>query len=410
MIMPMPLKPLLAVGAFLILSLAARADIELIDIEDKVYRTKAVKLLQLEGKLWIAFGPEFEKRKPAEDIVEIRFKSLELRTAFKPSDVRFVFTNGDHVSGKIAGPGKAPDTVLLNTENLGPIELPFTEAARIEFLANRAQIREDIENEEGEDIFLETSENQPHGYLVELKPDETTYMDLFDDTVTFSIENKDLAAVYLAKREPPADPKGLFAIVTLKDGSTLRGSIKEFDGAKLTFHTVYKKNLDILIGEIAGIYFRNGRVVYLSDVEPDETDENPNYIRGLKPSDSDLSFPMQRDLNVKGSELSLRGKTFTKGLGVHARSVLVYNLAGGFTKFKATIGIDDVAGGLGNVRFQVIVDGKTLYSSDPITGESPAEEIEIDVKGAQELKLAVRFGEEGNTGDCADWAMARLIR
>jgi hypothetical protein len=167
--------------------------------------------------------------------------------------------------------------------------------------------------------------------------------------------------------------------------------------------------MTMTLDSLAAVHFRNGRIVYLSDLACG-ADENANYIRGLSPSPSDLSFPYQRDLSVKRSKLSIRGASYTKGLGVHSKSSLTFALDGQFSKFRATIGVDDVAGGLGNVVFEVHVDGKKVFDSGKVTGEDDPRDLEIDVAKGKELTLVVQFGEEGNTGDCADWATARLIR
>jgi hypothetical protein len=400
-----------ALACLLAQAARASADITVIDIDDKAYRTRNVEFVREGDRLLVKFKEieGAEHKRAAEDILEIRFRGLALPGSPKPSEIRYVFTNGDHLTGEIAGPGSAPDTVVLATRHLGRVELKITDASRIEVQANRHQIPADAQNAVGEDTFFTTRGNRPKGTLDSLRADAAVYVDLFDDTFKTALPIAELAAVLLARREPPPDPKGLFAIVTLTDGGALRGRIDRIEQGIVTLETVYRRAIKMTADSIAAVHFRNGRVVYLSDL-PFQADENPNYIRGLTPSPSDLEFKAQRDLSVKGTKLSIRGSQFTKGLGVHARSILKFDLGGGFTKFRSTIGVDDVAGGLGNVVFEVHVDGRKVFDSGNVTGEDDPREIQVDVSRAKELKLVVQFGEEGNTGDCADWGMARLIR
>jgi hypothetical protein len=123
-----------------------------------------------------------------------------------------------------------------------------------------------------------------------------------------------------------------------------------------------------------------------------------------------LSFPYQRNANVKGGKLSIRGKIFDKGLGVHSMSEITYKLDKKYQKFLVTLGIDDCAEGKGNVTFEIFVDGKRQYYSGNVTGKDSPRNIEIPLKDAQILKLVVDFGEEFNIRDYADWADARLLK
>src|SRR5207253_1839735 len=87
---------------------------------------------------------------------------------------------------------------------------------------------------------------------------------------------------------------------------------------------------------------------------------------------------IQLDASIKGNPLSLRGATYAKGIGTHAVSNIVYNLAGQYTNFVTDIGVDDEVNGLGNIIFRVIGDGKTLYDSGNLTGGSPVVHINVD--------------------------------
>ncbi len=141
-------------------------------------------------------------------------------------------------------------------------------------------------------------------------------------------------------------------------------------------------------------------VVCLSDLEPARVEEKPFF---------DYLLPWQRDLSVGKGRLSLRGQVFYKGLGVHSRCRLTYDLAGRYARFHSVIGIDDEARGKGNCVFEVWVDGEKRFESGPVTGRDEARTVEVDVTGAKELVLLVDFGEAGDVADRADWADAYLV-
>ena len=119
---------------------------------------------------------------------------------------------------------------------------------------------------------------------------------------------------------------------------------------------------------------------------------------------------VQNNLSTKGNALTLRGTTYATGLGTHAASQIVYNLAGKYVGFVSDVGIDDETGGLGAIDFQVLGDGKVLFDSGVLTGTSAVVHINVNVQGVQQLTLLATNGIPGSIDyDHADWAGAKLL-
>lgn len=125
-----------------------------------------------------------------------------------------------------------------------------------------------------------------------------------------------------------------------------------------------------------------------------------------------------RDTSVDGAALSLwdgqRAQAFKKGLGTHANSEIVFDLAGrGFTTFTAQVGVDfetNVKPNEANVVFEVYVDGRRRFESPVMhTGDASVSTGEIDVSGASTLKLVAR-GKDNIYSAHADWADAKLSK
>jgi len=114
--------------------------------------------------------------------------------------------------------------------------------------------------------------------------------------------------------------------------------------------------------------------------------------------------------SVLGSPISIGGRTFERGIGTHSRTEISYPIGGEFEQFAATIGIDDAVRPLGSVVMQVKGDGKTLFDSGALTGETPPRDILVDVKGVQTLTLLVDYGDGLDASDHAGWGDARLLR
>ena len=93
------------------------------------------------------------------------------------------------------------------------------------------------------------------------------------------------------------------------------------------------------------------------------------------------------DTNYQGKPIRVGGKKYANGIGVHAPSVIVYDLPEGYQRFKATGGLDNsgsdqgVCGDQASVQFSV-------YTEKPTEGKvSP-------VKPGKDL-LSVVFGKDG---------------
>jgi alpha-galactosidase len=113
--------------------------------------------------------------------------------------------------------------------------------------------------------------------------------------------------------------------------------------------------------------------------------------------------------SVTGNPITLGGKAFSRGIGVHAFSQITIDLKGAAVRFQAIVGVDDEPSGRGMVSFRVLLDGLEKSVVGPIKyGDAPVP-ISIDVRGAGLMDLVVDDGGNGISGDHADWADARLI-
>ncbi len=142
-----------------------------------------------------------------------------------------------------------------------------------------------------------------------------------------------------------------------------------------------------------------GEDVYLSDL--------PwiSMTNGWGPAERNRSNG--EDGSADGNTLSLNGTTYAKGLGVHARSEILYALDGLCTTFTAVIGVDDEVGPNGSVTFEVWGDTERLYQSAVHTGSSVPEPVTVNLAGQSQLRLVVDGGADISY-DHANWADAKL--
>ena len=147
--------------------------------------------------------------------------------------------------------------------------------------------------------------------------------------------------------------------------------------------------------------FRGGKVTFLSDLTPLKVEETPYFGH---------RFPWRRDVNLLGEPLKIDGQGFDRGLAVHSRCVLTYDLGRKYSRFEALLGFDELARGKGRVDCRVFADGKEIYANPDLRADAPPVKLALPVAGAEELRLLVDYGRGQDTGDRVIWANARLYR
>lgn len=144
--------------------------------------------------------------------------------------------------------------------------------------------------------------------------------------------------------------------------------------------------------------FSKGKLTYLSDLDPIEKEES---------STEDLVFPYRRDRNLYGGALRLNGETFPKGLALHSRTMLTYDLAGDYQLFRAVLGVDDVVrtenGAAVRVNVIIEADGRELFRGEVRSKDEP-KPLALDVKNVRKLRITVASPllDLGNQVDLCD--------
>jgi len=200
----------------------------------------------------------------------------------------------------------------------------------------------------------------------------------------------------------PAKPDDSFhQVVRFVDGEQVSGRWRSLENNILSLETVSGKQTKFQLSSVAGIDFRNGRIVYLSDLTPTKVEQTPFF---------DEVIPYKTDAALDGSPLRLGDQAYDKGLAVHSRCVLEYDLGGRFDRFKTKMGFEPGAGALGDASVRVLGDGKALYENARAKGTDSPVAIDVDTTGISQLTLEVDFGEGQDVGDRIVWADARAVR
>ena len=330
--------------------------------------------------------------------------------------VTFFLADGGRLGGELLR--SATDAVVGRTVLSAELTLPFRRLAGIQFTEAEAfvQSRKLFEAAlqtrlPGHDVLITRDEETPpgdprgvkpaasvRGRIVELGAERGRFA-FGGNTRSFSID-KIYGVVFAAgARELSAEPVTCW----LTDGSTFSGRLRSADRERIKITASFGVEVEVPIARVLRLVFRSSRVVYVSDLSPTRTDTQGRLHR---------PWPVRRDRSVSGGPLLIDGRSFAKGLGVHSRTELVFELGGVYESFAATVGIDDRARPRGSVVFRVsdLSSPEALYDSGLVTGRDEPRSILIDVSEVQRLALLVDYGDGLDLSDHADWGDARLIR
>jgi hypothetical protein len=189
--------------------------------------------------------------------------------------------------------------------------------------------------------------------------------------------------------------------VALHNGDTLVGKWISLKNNTAILQTNWGQSLSVSIGDVDRIDCQGGRVVFVSDLKPAKVLQVPFFGRVI---------PFRLDCGLDGGPLKLSDGIYTKGIAVHSRCVLEYELHGGYTRFRSKVGFEQPSGQIGRAAIRVLADGKPIFANPDARGQDKPASIDCDVTGAQTLTLEVDFGKGDDAGGRVIWANARLLR
>lgn len=337
----------------------------------------------------------------AQDLVSIRFAAAD-QQPIAPKGAQVLFPTGEVLIGDIKGTDG--DHLRLSNPHVGEVSIPLGRVQGIVMDpdASEAQVRTyaakiGAKNRQADQVFLKNGDmivgvfQEIVGHQVKLERDGKPVSLARDLVAAIAFDPS------LVDYKATAD---FYGQLRLLDGSVINVTNGSSDDRKLAVQAAFGATIDVERDGLADLSFRNGRVAYLSDIEPTKAEAEPFL---------DDRMEHRLDRSVLGTALKVDGQTYAKGIGVRSHSVLTYALAN-YERFEAVAGLDAQAGSEASVRFRVEVDGKKAFDSGEMTSGSGGKRVDVSVAGAKELKLIVEYASRGDVQDFADWCDARLVR
>jgi len=197
--------------------------------------------------------------------------------------------------------------------------------------------------------------------------------------------------------------------VTDADGSCWQARFIGLEGGNLHWTTPLGLEITRPLGEVLRIDFSQGKIIYLSDLEPESRVWTPYFGTASELPSLAEFFAPREDRGLDLGPLELDGKQYQKGLALHSRTSLAYRLPGQFRRFRATVGIDDRVRPRGHVRLVITGDDRVLLETR-VAGTDPAQSIDLDIAGVRRLAILVDYGDDLDVADHLDLSDARIVK
>jgi len=300
------------------------------------------------------------------------------------------------------------DGRLRFATDLADILYPITDVASIIYqrVTAEAELKTMLEQPSSEtDRLLVSTSKGPRTVSGLVEAISKTEVTIYYEDQSRNVSLDRVIAIVPAKLESSQPVKYL---VTTIDRSRMIADSLTADQGKWTIGWG-KQKTTLPMEQVYWVEIKSDRVLYVSDLEA-ELDQLETILAPKQVN--------QRDKSVVGTSLKLRItattdevaiREFSKGLGTHARSRMIFNLPPEFTKLSGYVGIDEATDGHGDCRCSILLDGIQVFSAD-LKGGQPAVAFNLELQSAAKLELLVEPGPLLDLSDWVDWADIRLLK
>lgn len=159
-------------------------------------------------------------------------------------------------------------------------------------------------------------------------------------------------------------------------------------------------NAELEYGPIS-IDYSSGKLVYLSEQEPRSAKYTPFF---------GYTWEYRKDRSFEGRPLAVGQRTYRRGLAVHSKSELTWQLGGEFRRFQTVMGYDPEISTASTALVRILGDGKELLKVDLVRG-NPPHSVDLDITDISQMTIVVDFGtDEVDIGDRIHFGNAKVVK
>ncbi len=310
-------------------------------------------------------------------------------------------TGGDVLYGRLTG--ARDESVVVEAIDLGSIQVPLESISRIDGeRVSQAAYRESVKwfdrvREIDDDHILLTNGDIVRGFITTIDADGVSIESSLGQT---TVPHRLVVAVRLTSPPPPRLDQA-HMILSFRSSGRLTVTDLEWSGNVIDARLRSGQQVRIEAERVTRVDVVGGKWEWLSAHRPISYQHTPMLS---------LGWEYVNDRNVLGGPLRVADETFERGVGVHSRSNLTYDLKGEYREFVTYLGIDDDSGPHADVSTHILVDGKRAFEKTGIVRGTLHGPVRLDVTKANRIELIADFGQNGDLQDRFNWIEPALIR
>ncbi len=336
---------------------------------------------------------------PLSDILNIRFPKNRLQRSLRaPFMIRL--TDGSYFP--IDALQSDNRQIKVISAQAGTLSFPAKKVSSIRFGALNSNIRSSWEKllagKNNKDLLVIRTENVLDfidGVIGSVTDKKIQFFAGEDEIAV----NRERVFGIIYARQPTSEPPP-FCSIRLTDTGLIHASSITISGTEIEATLQSGAQARLVTDSISNLDFSQGKVRYLSDLEPRNIEYTPFF---------DTIWKYRKDKHRDGGPLRLSGKEYSRGLYIHSKTLLQYRIKNQYRNFRAIMGIDDSVPEIGFVYVEIKGNGRTLYSGN-VRSSDPPVELNLDVRGVRDLDILVDFGDNLEICDHLDLCEARLIK
>lgn len=302
---------------------------------------------------------------------------------------------GDRVAGEPVGIQK--EQVLWKNPAVGELAIPLTRVAAMTKSGPPAPGAR-----RAEDVVSLANGDAVRGIVGGMTKDAITVKTAAGDPADVPLAS--VTSVTFATAAGAGDGKARGFRVRLDDGSSLVGSALS-GGAngkvELTLGKDAARPIDL--ARVVAVEQVNGPVAFLTSRPPAED----VFVPYLGPAPAHP--PTRFNTDVEGQPFFIGGRSYSRGIGVHSYSRLVYPLDGNYRAFRVQYGMNDSLD-RGDVTVRIKLDDKVVHEQADVRPGRISPVVVVDLGKSKQLVLEVGFGEGIHTQDRLNWIEPALLK
>lgn len=313
----------------------------------------------------------------------------------------WTLTNGDVLFGTLTSGGE--EALVINVQGIGEVRVSLDRLRR--WYSPSAQgpgFRDALHWFEREpmtqdDAVLLTNGDVIRGLLRSIDQDGIV---LEGETGPARAPFRLVAAVRLAN-STAAGSLGLAAKLSLRDGTILTVSQLDVNEGQASLKLSDDQGRNITLEFVDTIEVINARWEWLSAYPISSFQHTPAL---------NLAFEYQLDRNVMGEAIRVAGTKYDRGIGVHSKARLAYDLQNRYSALVTSFGLDDSSGPLADVDVSILVDGQKRFEQTGVRAGTLIGPVRVELVNAERLELIVDFGQNGDVQDRFNWVEPGLVK